>query len=312
MTPFVRSRGHERAFRLLPSSPESHHGTPPSGTATGYPSSTWRREITVNGTPSSLQRKPATANPDWRPADRSIRVVIADDQAIDRRGLLLLLETQPDLDVVADAASGEEAIDRCRELSPDVLVLDLRMPVRDGISTITHVRSVAPRTRILCVAERGEARCLALNPPKPNETWQLRDPRAGTPVSDCLQVAVHRGAHGAIRRSAQPAELFQAIRALAAGNAWYESGTAARLHGRASSEPDQAQLLSARELEVVTLISDGRSNKEIASALAISDRTVKKHVTHVLRKLELEDRLQIGLFVARNPLFLESRQTAKP
>ena len=123
---------------------------------------------------------------------------------------------------------------------------------------------------------------------------------------DCLQLAVYEGATGTIRRSADPEDLFGAIRTVASGKAWYESGTAASImrHALARLGKEEQPPLSQREVEVAGLIADGRSNKEISQALEISETTVKKHVGHILAKLKLQDRLQIGLYVARNPLIL--------
>jgi DNA-binding NarL/FixJ family response regulator len=117
---------------------------------------------------------------------------------------------------------------------------------------------------------------------------------------------VPRGAHGAIRRSAEPEELFHALRALADGASWYEPGTAARMveNALALGIADAERSFSLREREVAGLIAEGRSNKEIAGLLRISVPTVKKHVGHILNKLGLQDRLQVGLLLARNPLML--------
>ena len=123
--------------------------------------------------------------------------------------------------------------------------------------------------------------------------------------TDCLQLAVSEGALGALRRDAEPEELFQAVRAVAQGNAWFEPRTAAAISR--SAPPNEALALSARELEVAGLISDGRSNKEIGKALGISEPTVKKHVGHILAKLGLQDRLQIGIYIVRNPLLLNGK-----
>jgi DNA-binding NarL/FixJ family response regulator len=125
--------------------------------------------------------------------------------------------------------------------------------------------------------------------------------------TDCLQIAVAEGASGTIRRSADPEVFFHAIRTVSSGNAWYEAGTASAImrHALSPQHESHSHALSSRELDVAELISVGRSNKEIAQALGISEPTVKKHVGHILDKLGLQDRLQVGLYVARNPLVLQ-------
>ena len=118
-------------------------------------------------------------------------------------------------------------------------------------------------------------------------------------ATDCLTLAISQGAAGTLRRDAEPAELFEAVRAIASGKNWHAPGTALP-----SAANGTEAGLSERELEVAALIADGLSNKEISSALKISEPTVKKHVGNILEKLGLQDRLQAGLFVARNPLTL--------
>ena len=243
----------------------------------------------------------------------TIRILLADDQAMDRAGLRKLLEAEPDFRVVGEARSGAEAVELCRSLRPDVIILDTRMPELDGVTAIPLVRAASPGTRIIAVAEHGEARCLVLNPPRPGAKWDLSDGGACTHVTDCLQLAVTQGALGAIRRSAEPEQLYRAVRAVAAGNAWYELGTASRLLERALglNPVQEVRTLSSRERQVAAMIADGRSNKEIASAMGISDRTVKKHVSNILDKLRLQDRLQLGVFVARNPLLLSAARAPR-
>ncbi len=239
---------------------------------------------------------------------------MSDDQPIDLWGLVGLLQTQDDFAVVGEAASGAECIARVKVLHPDVLVLTVRTtPDLDGPGPLSAIRAVSPRTHVLALAERGEGACVVLNPP-PSSRSRSRDGRAPClTATDCLQLAVAQGALGAIRRSADPEDLFRAIRAVSGGNAWYELGTASRLLERALGldAHDDPRRLSARELEVAALISEGRSNKEIAMALGISEPTVKKHVGHILAKLHLEDRLQLGLYVARNPLIFSRRGLAR-
>jgi DNA-binding NarL/FixJ family response regulator len=239
-------------------------------------------------------------------AAAKIRILIADDQPIDRKGLTALLQSVRDFEVIAESSQAEDAARRCRALSPSVVILALHLSAPVGRTALSVIRSLSPETPVLALAERGEGRCMVLNPPR---TGQVAPRENGTDCAygtDCLQLAVYEGATGTIRRSADPEEFFRAIRTVASGKAWYESGTAASImrHALARGEREGQPPLSQREMEVAALIADGRSNKEISQALKISEPTVKKHVGHVLAKLKLQDRLQIGLYIARNPLVL--------
>ncbi|HEU4335117.1 MAG TPA: response regulator transcription factor [Candidatus Eisenbacteria bacterium] len=244
------------------------------------------------------------------PANR-IRIVVADKLPLDRRSLVSLLVTQPDFDVVGEAESVEQAAEFCGRLRPNILLIALRIGANVGRTPIVDIRSQAPDTPILAMAERGEGECIVLNPPKPGRDIAMSGQPSHGPIcsqgTDCLQIAVAEGASGTIRRSADPEVFFHAIRTVASGNAWYEAGTASAImrHALAPATDNHTHALSARELDVAELISVGRSNKEIAQALGISEPTVKKHVGHILDKLGLQDRLQVGLYVARNPLVLQ-------
>jgi DNA-binding NarL/FixJ family response regulator len=240
-----------------------------------------------------------------------IRIVVADKLPLDRRSLVSLLVTQPDFDVVGEAESVEQAAEFCGRLRPNILLIALRIGANVGRTPIVDIRSQAPETPILAMAERGEGECIVLNPPKPGRDIAMSGQSPQGPIcsqgTDCLQIAVAEGASGTIRRSADPEVFFHAIRTVASGNAWYEAGTASAImrHALAPATDNHTHALSARELDVAELISVGRSNKEIAQALGISEPTVKKHVGHILDKLGLQDRLQVGLYVARNPLVLQ-------
>ena len=234
----------------------------------------------------------------------TIRILIADDLPMDRLGLIALLRTQSDFVIVGEAASTSDAAALCKRLQPNIVLLALRLDPGGSKSAIGPLRARCPNVPVLAVAERGEGQCLVLNPPG-SRRGDASPPGACSSGTDCLQLAVAEGATGTIRRSATPEELFRAVRLVASGAAWYESGTATAimrhaLTNGAAGDPK----ISQRELEVAELIAAGRSNKEISSALAITEPTVKKHVGHLLLKLKLQDRLQIGLYVARNPLFL--------
>lgn len=234
-----------------------------------------------------------------------VRILVADNLPMDRGGLVAILGAQPDFTVIGEASDCNEVIELCRKLLPSVLVLALRLETSAGRSALPLIHAASPRTPILAVAERGEGQCLVLNPPGslPRSGNAQAHCATGT---DCLQLAVLEGASGTIRRSSTPAELFHAIRTVAAGRSWYESGTATSIirHALAGNGRGPGVGLSPRELEVAELIANGRSNKEISSALEISQPTVKKHVGRILAKLGLQDRLQVGLYVARNPMLL--------
>jgi DNA-binding NarL/FixJ family response regulator len=241
---------------------------------------------------------------------RRVRIVVADDYPMDRAGMVSILRSQPDFEIVGETASVREAGAMCREMHPSVLILAMRLQATEGRTPIASVHTVSPETPVLAIAERAEGHCLVLNPPGSKRTDTAQLPVACTQGTDCLQLAVAEGATGTIRRSASPEELFRAVRTVASGNAWYEAGTATAimrhaLAGNGSGSGTAPAPLSGRELEVAELIAAGRSNKEIGSILNISAPTVKKHVGRILEKLGLQDRLQVGLYVARNPLVLQ-------
>lgn len=241
-----------------------------------------------------------------------VRILVADQQTMDRHGLVSMLNNVADFEVIGEAVTAEEAVRRCRESSPSVVLLALHLPAPEGATALSALRAAAPKVPILAIAERSEGQCMVLNPPRSGRFAPLGgDAPQCTSGTDCLQLAVLGGATGTIRRSAEPDELFRAIRTVASGQAWYESGTASAImrHALAYQGSVRRANLSDRETEVAELIADGRSNKEIAQALNISEPTVKKHVGHILGKLRLQDRLQIGLYVARNPLVLRRSES---
>lgn len=240
-----------------------------------------------------------------RQGKTKINIVVADSQAIDRGGLVGLIRSEDAFEVVGESATVEETIQQCRSLAPDVLVLTLNLPGQERDAAIPTIRARLPELRILALSERGAENCLVLNPP--SRKWLSGAPLGTCPVGiDCLQLAASQGAMATLRRSADPEDLFRAIRAVAGGQAWYDPTTASGM--LSTSNRDHASgrqgrpLFSDRELQVAALISEGQSNKEISTSLAISEPTVKKHVGHILEKLGLADRLQAGLFLARNPL----------
>jgi len=204
-----------------------------------------------------------------------IRALIADDQQAVRAGFAALLETQPDISVVATAANGEEAVEQSHQHQPDIVLMDIRMPVLDGIAA----------TREICAAAGNDGpRVLVLT------TFDLDEY-----VYDALQA----GASGFLLKDAPPETLFEAVRVVAAGEALLAPVVTrrliaefARLRPTQRTRPEDLNVLTPRETEILSLVAAGLSNHEIAARLVLSNETVKTHVSHVLRKLALRDRAQ--------------------
>jgi len=265
--------------------------------------------------PDPTRRRRAKRERNVNSGPETIRIVVADHQAIDRAGIVGLLDAEPDFEVVGEAASVDDAIQQCKSLTPDVLVLALNLAGNTEKPALPIVRAKLPQLKVLALSERGHESCLVLNPPGserlPDEVreWLCAD------GWDCLQSAVEQGALGTLRRSADPEDLFRAVRAVGRGNVWYDTSTVQRmmnttglvqLSGTAPRE-GAGEPLTDRERDVAALISAGRSNKEIATDLGISEPTVKKHVGKVLEKLGTQDRLQAGLRIARHPQVLRRK-----
>ena len=195
-----------------------------------------------------------------------IRILIADDHPIVREGLSAVLETQPDFAIVGLAASGAQAVALAGELRPDVVLLDLELPELDGVAALRAIRARDPAARALIfTAFDTDERILA---------------------------AVQAGAQGYLLKGAPRDELFQAIRVINAGGSLLQPVVAARLLRQVSAAPSPTERLTERELAVLLLLARGRQNKEIAGELAISERTVKFHVSAILAKLEVGNRTE--------------------
>jgi DNA-binding NarL/FixJ family response regulator len=191
-----------------------------------------------------------------------IRIVIADDHPIVRSGLTGLLASQPDFEVVGEAANGREAVAVAQRTKPDVVLTDLRMPELDGVGAIREMCALVPAPKILVLT-----------------TYDTD--------ADILR-AVEAGATGYLLKETPREELFGAIRATASGKSVLSPSVASRLVGRARESGERA--LSAREIEVLMLVARGTSNKLIARDLEISETTVKTHLLHIFSKLGVDDR----------------------
>jgi DNA-binding NarL/FixJ family response regulator len=191
-----------------------------------------------------------------------IRVVIADDHPIVRSGIMGLLASQPDFEVVGEASNGREAVTVVERTRPDVVLTDLRMPELDGVGAIREMCALVPPPKVLVLT-----------------TYDTD--------ADILR-AVEAGATGYLLKETPREELFSAIRATAAGQSVLSPSVASRLVGRARESGERS--LSAREIEVLMLVARGTSNKLVARDLGISETTVKTHLLHIFSKLGVDDR----------------------
>ena len=195
----------------------------------------------------------------------AIRVVLADDHSVVRQGLRMFLGLDPELEVVGEAADGAEAVRLAQQLRPDVVVMDLLMPVMDGITATAAIRRELPDTEVLAL------------------TSVLEDAS--------VVGAVRAGAIGYLLKDTQADALCQAIKAAAAGQVQLTPKAAARLI-QAVSAPESPEELTERETDVLRLLAQGQSNKEVARSLHIAEKTVKTHVSNILSKLGVQSRTQ--------------------
>ncbi|MEL7007284.1 MAG: response regulator transcription factor [Cyanobacteria bacterium J06588_4] len=202
-----------------------------------------------------------------------IRVLLVDDQSIIREGLSSLLQAQPDLEIVGEAENGEQAVAQAIQLVPDIVLMDIRMPIMDGVAAIRLLKKQASAIKILVLTTFDDDRYVAQ--------------------------AMAYGADGYLLKDTPSKELAQAIRSVNQGYTQMGPGLFAKtlLHQQPELIPDKKPLpLTSREQEVLQLIATGHSNKEIAAQLYITERTVKNHVNSILRSLDLRDRTQAAIF----------------
>ncbi|MFI8854941.1 response regulator [Streptomyces sp. NPDC053499] len=205
----------------------------------------------------------------------AIRVLLVDDHQVVRRGLRTFLEVQDDIDVVGEASDGAEGVARTEELRPDVVLMDVKMPGTDGVEALRSLRERGNPARVLIVTSFTEQRTVV--------------------------PALRAGAVGYVYKDVDPEALAGAIRSVHAGHVLLQPEVAgALLSEEESGGSGRGPALTEREREVLGLIADGRSNREIARALVLSEKTVKTHVSNILMKLDLADRTQAALWAVRH------------
>lgn len=214
----------------------------------------------------------------------TIRVLIADDQAMVRAGFRMILSVEDDMDVVGEASDGREAVELARTASPDVVLMDVRMPVSDGIEATEAIGELADPPHVLILTTFG--------------------------LDEYVYGALRAGASGFLLKEAPPEQLVDAIRIVAAGESLLAPSVTRRLiaqfvsrsapHQRTAAATSALQRLSPREREVLELVARALSNAEIAERLFVSEATVKTHIARLLAKLDLRDRTQAVVFAYEN------------
>lgn len=203
--------------------------------------------------------------------ERTIRVLVADDHAVFREGLRAVLGPEPDMDVVGEAATGKEAVERAAELGPDVILMDIQMPGINGIEATRRILDANPHIGVVVVT-------------------MFED-------DDSVFSAMRAGARGYVLKGADPSEILKVVRAVAGGEAYFGPEIARRLVDffatpQAAAPEEALPELTARERDILDLIAQGHTNAVIAARLFVSPHTVRNHITHIFAKLQVADRAQ--------------------
>src|SRR4051794_8231117 len=207
-----------------------------------------------------------------------ITIVIVDDHAIVRQGLRTYLDLQPDMKVVGEAPDGNKAIEMARDLLPDIMLMDLVMPKMDGVEATRSVTTVSPSTKVIVLTSFSE--------------------------DEQVFASIKAGAQGYLMKDVLPSELAKAIRTVYRGEAQLDPEIARKLmHEFSNPQPTKPKHdLTERELEVLRLISLGKTNRDISEELVLSEKTVKTHVSNILQKLHLSDRTQAAVYALRQKI----------
>ncbi|MBQ0137820.1 MAG: response regulator transcription factor [Kurthia sp.] len=205
-----------------------------------------------------------------------IKVLIADDHHVVRRGLLFFLKTQKDIEVIGEASNGKEAVELATNLQPDIVLMDLVMPIMDGIEATRRIKSVYPHIHILMLTSFSDR--------------------------DHIVPAIEAGAAGYQLKDIEPDELVATIRKIIAGENSMHPEVTTQLdinHDTMSNLPHTLHPLTRRERDVLAELTKGKSNKEIASSLFVTEKTVKTHISNIFTKLEVQDRTQAALYAVK-------------
>jgi NarL family two-component system response regulator LiaR len=215
------------------------------------------------------------AGSDTRTGSDKIAVVLVDDHAIVRQGLRTYLELQPDIEVVGEASDGGEAVGVVRDTVPDIVLMDLVMPNSDGVEATRAITGMAPSTRVIVLTSFSE--------------------------DEKVFASIKAGAQGYLMKDVLPQDLVKAIRTVYRGEAQLDPEIARKLMQEFTNPQPQAPRhdLTERELEVLTLIAHGKTNRDISEVLVLSEKTVKTHVSNILQKLHLSDRTQAAVYALR-------------
>ncbi|RNF39437.1 response regulator [Planococcus salinus] len=206
-----------------------------------------------------------------------MKVLIADDHHVVRRGLLFFLKTQKDIEVVGEAVNGKEAVEMAGTLQPDIILMDLVMPIMDGIQATEHIKQRFPDIIVLMLTSFSDR--------------------------DHVVPAIEAGAAGYQLKDIEPDELVESLRGLMRGeNMLHPKATSQLMKEPEQPAPHTVNLLTPREQEVLAELTKGKSNREIASALFVTEKTVKTHISNIFTKLEVQDRTQAALYAVKHGL----------
>ncbi len=209
----------------------------------------------------------------------SIRVMLADDHVLIREGIRQLLEFDGDITVIDEANDGEECLNKLEKVKPDILLLDVNMPKKNGVEVLSEIKKRKYDVKVLLLTVHNEV--------------------------EYLLKAVDIGVDGYILKDSESAELKRAISVIMSGESYIQPSLVPALNNRLLSrdvDKDKISLLTKRELEVLVQVANGMFNKEIATALNISERTVKNHISNIFKKIDVADRTQAAVFAIKNDL----------